>query len=337
MYRKKHGYYKPVYQRRNVLQGDGFSYRKVEKIGSGTYGVVYKAIDLKTENTVALKKIKSEDGQQPHEVGIDSLTLREISLLKEISHHPNIISLYQVISRKSCIWLVFKYCDYDLAKYMNKYKNNQSGKNEIPSIILKTICYQILNGMAYLHSSRIIHRDLKPQNILVDLSTQQIKIADFGLARTFEIGIIRKYSREVVTMYYRAPEILLGEDLYTISVDIWSIACIFGEMWNNMKVLFVGSSEIDQLYKIFKVCGTPNKSNYPRGKQLQFYSKKFPKWNPKPMQHIVPDLDYYGKDLLSRMLVLNPEKRINCKQAMKHPYFKQVISHKSNEKQTSWI
>lgn len=136
--------------------------------------------------------------------------------------------------------------------------------------------HQMLDAISFCHLNRILHRDLKPQNLLVD-GTGHIKLADFGLARSFNIPM-RAYTHEVVTLWYRAPEILLGTKLYATAVDIWSLGCIFAEMVLR-KTLFAGDSEIDQLYKIFHMMGTPNEKNWPGVSQLPEYRAIFPKWD----------------------------------------------------------
>jgi len=214
-------------------------YEKVEKIGEGTYGVVYKGKDLHTNETIALKKIRLEQEDE----GVPSTAIREISLLKEM-HHRNIVRLHDVVHNDKCIYLVFEYLDLDLKKHMDSspdFKNHR---------IVKSFLYQILRGIAYCHSHRVLHRDLKPQNLLIDRRTNLLKLADFGLARAFGIPV-RTFTHEVVTLWYRAPEILLGARHYSTPVDVWSVGCIFAEMVNQ-KPLFPGDSEIDELFKIFR-------------------------------------------------------------------------------------
>jgi len=181
----------------------------------------------------------------------------------------------------------------------------------------------MLQGIAYCHQCRILHRDLKPQNILID-EKGIIKLADFGLARAF--GLPNKsWTHEVVTLWYRPPEILLGCHKYSLEVDLWSIGCIFAELING-KPLFHGDSQICQLMYIFKMLGTPNKETWPGIHDLDNFQNNFPKWKPAPWSEIVPTLCEYGRSLLSSMLVLNPNKRITAKQALRHPYFQSLYS-----------
>ncbi|KAJ6926967.1 hypothetical protein NC651_011152 [Populus alba x Populus x berolinensis] len=217
-------------------------YEKVEKIGEGTYGVVYKARDRVTNETIALKKIRLEQEDE----GVPSTAIREISLLKEMQH-GNIVRLQDVVHSEKRLYLVFEYLDLDLKKHMDS--SPEFAKD--PRLV-KTFLYQILRGIAYCHSHRVLHRDLKPQNLLIDRRTNALKLADFGLARAFGIPV-RTFTHEVVTLWYRAPEILLGSRHYSTPVDVWSVGCIFAEMVNQ-KPLFPGDSEIDELFKIFRAC-----------------------------------------------------------------------------------
>jgi len=179
----------------------------------------------------------------------------------------------------------------------------------------------MVQGTDYCHRNRVLHRDLKPQNILIS-NNGELKLADFGLARAF--GLPGKaWTNEVITLWYRPPEILLGCDTYATSVDIWSIGCIFAELING-KPLFRGDSQISQLLEIFKRLGTPNEHIWPGVTRLEHYQTVFPKWQRIEWKKIVPKLDDNGLHLLNLMLILDPSKRISAKQALKHPYFNDV-------------
>ncbi|WOK92908.1 cell division control protein [Canna indica] len=262
-------------------------YEKVEKIGEGTYGVVYKARDRQTNEMIALKKIRLEQEDE----GVPSTAIREISLLKEMQHR-NIVRLHDVVHSEKRIYLVFEYLDLDLKKHMDSCPELSKDPH-----LIKTFLYQILRGIAYCHSHRVLHRDLKPQNLLIDRRTNSLKLADFGLARAFGIPV-RTFTHEVVTLWYRAPEILLGSRQYSTPVDVWSIGCIFAEMVNQ-RALFPGDSEIDQLFKIFRVLGTPNEQTWPGVTSLPDFKSSFPKWTPKVLATSVPTLEPAGVDLLS--------------------------------------
>eukprot|EP00667_Euglena_gracilis_P012457 EG_transcript_12795 len=286
-------------------------YRKIEKIGEGTYGVVYKAEDTQTGRIIALKKIRLETEDE----GVPSTAIREISILKELQH-PNIVGLTDVISHAKKLYLVFEHLDQDLKQLMNKRKQGLSGQT------LKSYLFQVLDGVLYCHTHRVIHRDLKPQNLLVSHDGKSIKLADFGLARAFQVPL-HTYTHEVITLWYRAPEILLGSKHYSPAVDVWSIACIFAEMATKQP-LFPGDSEIDELFKIFRVLGTPNEQTWPSVTSLPDWAPVFPQWNPQPLSSVVPPLDRDGLDLLSKMLCYEPTKRLTAKAAMLHPYCEEV-------------
>ena len=217
------------------------NYEKVLKIGEGTYGVVYKAKNLRDDTMVALKRIRLDQDEE----GVPSTAIREISLLKEL-RHENVVSLLEVIHEETKLYLVFEYLDLDLKKHMDSSPHISNDR-----MVVKGYVYQICAGIAFCHSHRVLHRDLKPQNLLIDTTHNVLKLADFGLARAFGIPV-RAYTHEVVTLWYRAPEILLGVRHYSTPVDVWSIGCIFAEMING-KPLFPGDSEIDELFKIFKI------------------------------------------------------------------------------------
>lgn len=266
-------------------------YQKLEKIGEGTYGVVYKAKDRITNDIVALKKIRLEAEDE----GIPSTAIREISLLKELQH-PNIVRLYDVVHTERKLTLVFEYLDQDLKKYLDVCESG------LEISILKSFLYQLLNGVAYCHDHRVLHRDLKPQNLLINREGE-LKLADFGLARAFGIPV-RSYTHEVVTLWYRAPDVLMGSRKYSTPVDIWSIGCIFAGQWwpralgwalcdpltfmvdfvnaemANGRPLFAGTSETDQLDRIFRHLGTPTEALYPGIVELPEYQKvKVSEWS----------------------------------------------------------
>ncbi|XP_021783687.2 cyclin-dependent kinase 3 isoform X4 [Papio anubis] len=283
-------------------------FQKVEKIGEGTYGVVYKAKNRETGQLVALKKIRLDLEME----GVPSTAIREISLLKELKH-PNIVQLLDVVHNERKLYLVFEFLSQDLKKYMDSTPDS-----ELPLHLIKSYLFQLLQGVSFCHSHRVIHRDLKPQNLLIN-ELGAIKLADFGLARAFGVPL-RTYTHEVVTLWYRAPEILLGSKFYTTAVDIWSIGCIFAEMVTR-KALFPGDSEIDQLFRIFRMLGTPSEATWPGVTQLPDYKGNFPKWTRKGLGEIVPSLEPEGRDLLMQLLQYDPSRRITAKTALAHPYF----------------
>jgi cyclin-dependent kinase len=315
------------------------NYQKMEKIGEGTYGVVYKARDLSTKDQriVALKKIRLEAEDE----GVPSTAIREISLLKEMND-PNIVRLFNIVHADGHkLYLVFEYLDLDLKKYMEALPVSQGGRGkalpEGSGIALQTLglgpdmvkrfMSQLCQGVKYCHAHRVLHRDLKPQNLLID-KEGNLKLADFGLARAFGVPL-RTYTHEVVTLWYRAPEILLGGRQYSTGVDMWSVGCIFAEMCTR-KPLFPGDSEIDEIFKIFRILGTPNEQEWPGVTSFPDFKPSFPKWARQDIATTVTNLDDTGLDLLDALLVYDPAGRISAKQAVMHPYFLGHPGHYGN-------
>lgn len=293
------------------------NYQKQEKLGEGTYGVVFKAIDKRTGDTVALKRIRLDQEEE----GIPATSIREISILNELKH-PNVVALYEVINSQGKLTLVFEYLERDLKKFLD----NQ--RKPLQPLLIKSYAYQIIAGLCYCHCHRIIHRDMKPQNLLLNRSGF-IKLADFGLARAFTIPL-RNYTHEVVTLWYRAPEVLLGSQYYSLPIDIWSTGCIIAEMITR-KPLFPGDSEIDELFKIFQILGTPTEENFPEVTKMPAYSSTFPKFHRKDLSEVIPDADPLCLDLIEQMLRYDPANRISAKAALDHPYFDDLspeIKHK---------
>lgn len=285
-------------------------YEKLDKLGEGTYGVVYKARDIRDDSIVALKMIRLEGEDE----GIPPTSIREISILHELNH-PNIVKVNGVINQPKNLTIVFEFLDKDLKKYIDR------NPGKMNSDLIRSFSFQIICGLCYCHCHRIIHRDIKPQNLLLNRSGY-IKLADFGLARAFTIPL-RIYTHEVVTMWYRAPEILLGSQYYSLPIDIWSAGCVIAEMFNG-KPLFRGDSEIDQLYKIFNILGTPTEENFPGVEQMPNYSIMFPKWKPMDLADVIKTDDEEALDLISRMLQFDPANRISAKEAINHPYFRSI-------------
>jgi cyclin-dependent kinase len=292
------------------------NYEKLEKVGEGTYGKVYKARHKKTGRLVALKKTRLD----MEEEGVPSTALREVSLLQMLSQSIYVVRLLCVEHTdkkgKPLLYLVFEYLDTDLKKYIDSH--GRGNKNPLPTSIIKSFMYQLCKGVAHCHSHGVMHRDLKPQNLLVDREKGLLKIADLGLGRAFTVPL-KSYTHEIVTLWYRAPEVLLGASHYSTPVDIWSVGCIFAELARKSP-LFPGDSELQQLLHIFRLLGTPTEEVWPGVGTLRDWHD-YPCWQPQNISRVVPDLDPQGVNLLSSMLQINPAKRVSAKAALQHAFF----------------
>jgi len=293
-------------------------FKRLEKLGEGTYGVVYKARDVNTGDTLALKKIRLDAEDE----GIPSTAIREISLLKQLQH-PNIVRLYDVILTDQKLTLVFEFLDQDLKKYLDSF-----GDNGLDARTTKSFLRQLLQGICHCHENRVLHRDLKPQNLLINREGE-LKLADFGLARSFGIPV-RSYTHEVVTLWYRSPEVLLGSRHYSTPIDLWSVGCIFAEIASG-RPLFPGRNDKDQLLRIFKVLGTPTLDDWPGMAELPQYQQNYTVYKRQSLGKIVP-LNQKGIDLLEEFLHYDPEKRVTAEKAIEHPYFKEDDGEATDEK-----
>ena len=223
------------------------------ELGRGAYGFVYRGVHRQTGKEYAIKKTHIDNRND----GIPSTTIREIAILMELEHQ-NIVQLHDTVMQENDIYFVQEYCNTDLAKHLHHLNDGQN----LHQTLIKDYIRQILEGLAYCHSQRIIHRDLKPANILLSgQNNETIKLADFGLARAFSIPI-KPYTKCVVTLYYRSPELLLEMNEYATPVDVWSVGCIFAELAINQP-LFKGENEMTQLKEIFRILGRPNEQSWP--------------------------------------------------------------------------
>lgn len=284
------------------------SFQQLEKLGEGTYATVFKGRNRQTGEFVALKEIHLDS-----EEGTPSTAIREISLMKELKHE-NVVNLHDVIHTENKLMLVFEYMDKDLKKYMD----SRGERGALDPVTIKSFMYQLLLGIAFCHENRVLHRDLKPQNLLIN-TKGQLKLADFGLARAFGIPV-NTFSNEVVTLWYRAPDVLLGSRTYNTSIDIWSAGCIMAEMYTG-RPLFPGTTNEDQLQKIFRLMGTPSERSWPGISQFPEYKSNVTVYHTQDIRNYLPQIDPVGLQLISSMLQLRPELRVSAQQALQHPWF----------------
>ncbi|KAI1285866.1 Cyclin-dependent kinase 7 [Halotydeus destructor] len=284
-------------------------YEKIEFLGEGQFATVYKAKDNVTGNIVAVKKIKLGSRQEARD-GINRTALREIKILQEIAH-PNIIGLLDAFGHRSNVSLVFDFMETDLEIIIKD-----------PSILLtpahiKSYIIMTLKGLQYLHKNWILHRDMKPNNLLLG-PDGVLKLGDFGLAKAFG-SPSRIYTHQVVTRWYRAPELLYGARMYGPGVDIWAVGCILAELL--LRVPFLpGETDLDQLSKIIQVNGTPDEKTWPGITELPDYVAF--KYQPgTPYRDIFTAADDELLRVLTSTLAMDPNKRVDCSQALKMAYF----------------
>ena len=281
-------------------------YIKNEKLGEGTYAVVYSGKQVSTGRTVAIKKIKIGQFKE----GLDMSAIREVKFLREC-HHENVIQLIDVFSNKQNLNLILEILTADL-EHLIKDKSIIFSESDVKSWLLMT-----LRGLHYLHSRFILHRDLKPNNLL--LSTEGVlKLADFGLARDYGAAYVNM-SPNVVTLWYRAPELFLGAKNYGHGVDIWAVGCIFAELLLRNPYM-PGENDMGQLNTIFRALGTPTEQDWPGFKELPQYVdfKQYPRPDPRTLFIAASD---DGLNLMNMMLKLDPLQRPTTTQSLRHPYF----------------
>jgi len=303
-----------------------------DPVGKGSYGIVYKAYYIGKEeyktlygipDVVALKQIKTEKEKE----GFPITALREIMILKELDH-KNILKLLEVVVSEPKkekkleegkinrdVYLVFEYMEQDLGTILQR-------KIDFELSQIKYIFHELVLGLKYLHENNILHRDLKPLNILLS-AKNEIKIGDFGLARIFSNSPNAKkiYTNQVVTVCYRAPELLLGETNYSTKIDIWSLGCILLELLTK-KTTFNYSDEKLVFLSICELCGTPNEKSWPHVNELKNYELLIPKEEKtsKINNKTFPNFDDVTLDIIKKMLTLNPEERITLDEILKHPF-----------------
>jgi serine/threonine protein kinase len=319
-----------VYETRSVRD---FAKLDDRRIGEGTYGTVYRARDKQSNEIVALKKLKMDRETR----GFPLTSVREINILLNLAH-PNIVKLLDVtVGRlRDKVFLVFEYCDHDLATVLDGLRK-PFREDEV-----KTILHDLASAIAYLHDNFIVHRDLKLSNLLMD-GHGKVKIADFGLARTYSHPL-EAMTPKVVTLWYRAPELLLGASKYHTAVDCWSLACIFGELLRSRPIL-PGKSEMQQIQLIFKLLGTPTDRIWPGYGELPVVAqhastpssssssssslaasssvKPLPDVKYNSLSKVFPDLSANGLDLLGALFTYDPSKRMTAAKALVHPFFRE--------------
>ncbi|KAJ6721617.1 CYCLIN-DEPENDENT KINASE G-2-LIKE [Salix viminalis] len=313
----------------NMLQGcrSVDEFERLNKIDEGTYGVVYRARDKKTGEIVALKKVKMEKERE----GFPLTSLREINILLSF-HHPSIVDVKEVVvgSNLDSIFMVMEYMEHDLKGLMESMRQPFS-QSEVKCLML-----QLLEGTKYLHDNWVLHRDLKTSNLLLN-NRGELKICDFGLARQYG-SPLKPYTHLVVTLWYRAPELLLGAKQYSTAIDMWSLGCIMAELLSK-EPLFNGKTEVDQLDKIFRILGTPNETIWPGFSKLPGVKVNFVKHQYNLLRKKFPATSFTGSpvlsdsgfDLLNKLLTYDPEKRITAEAALNHDWFREVPLPKSKD------
>ncbi|KZO94963.1 kinase-like protein [Calocera viscosa TUFC12733] len=350
-----------AYKRRRdaARLGVGAKYESQGFISSGTYGKVYKVLllahstaatragDLRGEpgQAYAVKKFKPEKEGGDGYTGLSQSACREIALNREI-RHENVIALREVILDMKAVFMVFEYAEHDFLQVIHYHSTNHP-RSVLPLGVLKSLLYQLLNGVAYLHSNFIMHRDLKPANILIT-DKGVVKIGDLGLARVFHRPLVPLLNGDkvVVTIWYRAPELLLGAKHYTTAIDMWAVGCIFAELL-SLRPIFKGDEakmdaskklpfQKDQMLKIMEVLGVPSVDEWPLLALLPDYpqlgaiERERARQDPtKPrfennfgtfMNRHMRSMDS-GRAVLQALFTWDPDRRLSAADALYHPFF----------------
>ncbi|XP_022738977.1 cyclin-dependent kinase F-4-like isoform X2 [Durio zibethinus] len=281
-------------------------YKLIKEVGDGTFGSVWRAINKLSGEVVAIKKMKKK-----YYSWEECVNLREVKSLRRMNH-PNIVKLKEVIRENDILYFVFEYMEFNLYQLM-KHREKLFSEVEI-----RNWCFQVFQGLAYMHQRGYFHRDLKPENLLV--TKDIIKIADFGLAR--EISSHPPYTEYVSTRWYRAPEVLLQSYLYTLKVDMWAMGAIMAELF-TLHPLFPGTSEADEIYKICGVIGTPTKDSWPDGLNLaRTINYQFPpQFAGVHLSVLIPSATEDAINLITSLCSWDPCKRPTAAEALQHPFF----------------
>ncbi|KAJ4724336.1 Kinase-like protein [Melia azedarach] len=280
-------------------------YTLIKEIGDGAYGKVWRAVNKQSGEAVAIKVLK--DGCTSLE---ECLNLREVKCLRKLNNHSNIVKLKELVNQNNVLYFVFEYMDCDLHQLMHDRKHFFSEAE------VRNFCFQLFQGLNYMHQQGYLHRDLKPDNLLV--SKEIIKIADFGLAR--EIETSSPYTEDITTLSYRAPEMFFPCQ-YSSKVDMWAMGVIMAEMI-TLRLLFPGNGEADQIYDICNAIGSPTMDTWPEGLALaNSINFKFPNFSSDNLSALIPSANDDEINLISSLLSWDPSKRPTAAEALQHPYF----------------
>ncbi|KAJ6710976.1 CYCLIN-DEPENDENT KINASE F-4 [Salix koriyanagi] len=280
-------------------------YKMLEEIGDGTCGCVFKAINIETYEIVAVKKMKRK-----FYFWEDCMNLREVKALRKLNH-PNIVKLKEVVRENNELFFIFEHMECNLYQIMREQQRPFSEEE------IRNFMSQVLQGLTHMHTNGYFHRDLKPENVLV--TKDVLKIADFGLAR--EVSSAPPYTEYVSTRWYRAPEVLLQSSTYTPAIDMWAVGAILAELF-TLSPIFPGESEIDQLYKICCVLGTPEPTVFPKASNVSLLMNlSCAEILPANLSDIIPNASLEAIDLIMQLCSWDPLKRPTADQSLQHPFF----------------
>ncbi|KAL1290029.1 hypothetical protein AAHE18_20G099500 [Arachis hypogaea] len=287
-------------------------YKLIKEVGDGSFGSVWRAINKQTGEVVAIKIMKKN-----YYSWEECVNLREVKSLRQMNH-PNIVSIHHIVKLKEVIleseilYFVFEYMECNLYQLM-KDREKMFSEGEV-----RNWCFQVFQGLAYMHQRGYFHRDLKPENLLVIKDI--IKIADLGLAR--EISSEPPYTDYVSTRWYRAPEVLLQSYVYSSKVDMWAMGAIMAELL-SLRPLFPGASEADEIYKICGVIGSPTIESWADGLKLaRDINYEFPQLAGVHLSALIPSASDDAVSLIRSLCSWDPCKRPTAAQALQHPFFR---------------
>ncbi|XP_020247829.1 cyclin-dependent kinase F-4-like [Asparagus officinalis] len=284
-------------------------YKMIKEIGDGTFGSVWRAINKQSGEIVAIKKMKRK-----YYSWEECMNLREVKSLRRMNH-PNIVKLKEVIRENDILYFIFEYMECNLYQLI-KDRSKPFGEAEV-----RNWCYQIFQALAYMHQRGYFHRDLKPENLLV--TKDIIKVADFGLAR--EVCSKPPYTEYVSTRWYRAPEVLLQSSSYGAAVDMWAMGAIMAELF-TLRPLFPGSSEVDEIFKICSVIGSPNQNSWSEGLKLaEVMNYQFPQFSNVHLTTLIPSVSEEAINLISLLCSWDPIKRPTAADVLQHSFFQPCL------------